>query len=418
MGAPNDLNSSCPRFIPLDTAELVELLCADRTLPADLHHPFQEFCNLVEGIHHLEYHHRLVELRKAYAPFDPDADTSKVMPLSAKQRQQRLNGLYSDFAWLLSRAHFIHLGKTEIERVVACASEWGIRMDVDFSVFEHLAIFARGEAYEKRERRRLLNFYQLEETEVPIWRRLVMILKLRSHPRLPGVVNPNHVLLKIFKDIPKMDVDMLLPGAQVKITLFDRSKIAGGLLGGVGMMVYNLLGELARIFQDALISEHALYTLAAGSIGYGYKTWYGYRQTKQAYHLMLTRSLYFQNLDSNAGVLTRMFDEAEQQNCRTTILAYYCLWRYAEQRGWESDELDASMELYLDRYADVPLLCERGAALARLRELNLVEACGARFRALPLPQARQALERCWLQLQPGGPGFCEVPSRPAAPGFR
>jgi hypothetical protein len=297
----------------------------------------------------------------------------------------------------------------EIERVVACASEWGIQMDVDFSVFEHLAIFARGEAYEKRTRRRFLSFYQLEETEVPIWRRLVMILKLRQHPRLIGPVNPDHVLLKVFKDIPKLDVDMLLPGAQVKINLFDRGKIAGGLLGGLGVMFYNLFGELGRLFQDALLSEHALYTLAAGSLGYGYKTWYGYRQTKQAYHLMLTRSLYFQNLDSNAGVLTRLFDEAEQQDCSTAVLAYYCLWRYVEGAGWDSDELDASMELYLDRYADLPLLCDRGLALTRLRDLGLVEGTGQRFRAVLLPRAFEILEQRWRRLQPGQSPDCTLP---------
>jgi hypothetical protein len=412
MGPHNErLQTACPRFIPLDTPELVDLLCADRGLPDHLRQPFLDFCALIEGLHHLEYHRRLAELKKSYAPFDPDSDASKVLPLNAGQRQQRLNSLYSDFAWLLGRAHFIHLGRAEIERVVACASEWGIRMDVDFSVFEHLAIFARGEGYETRTRRRLLGFYQLEETEVPIWRRLVMILKLRNHPRLPGPVNPDHVLLKVFKDIPKMDVDMLLPGAQVKINLFDRSKIAGGFLGGIGVMLYNLMGDLAQVFQDAFVSNHALYTLAVGGIGYVYKTWYGYRQTRQAYHLMLTRSLYFQNLDSNAGVLTRLFDEAEQQDCRTAILAYYCLWRYGETCGWDSDELDASMELYLDRYADLPLLCERGAALQRLRELNLVEPYGQRFRALPLPAARQALERGWLQWQPGSPTYCNLPVR-------
>jgi hypothetical protein len=50
------------------------------------------------------------------------------------------------------------------------------------------------------------------------------------------------------------------------------------------------------------------------------------------------------------------------------------------------------MELYLDRYADVPLLCQPGEALAKLRKLGLVEEHEGRCRALPPPpRAAEAL---------------------------
>src|SRR6202022_3219426 len=105
--------------------------------------------------------------------------------------------------------------------------------------------------------------------------------------------------------------------------------------------------ELTQFFHEVVLRERTLWALALGGFGYAYKTWYGYRQTKQAYHLALTQSLYFQNLDSNAGVLTHLFDEAEEQASRTTLLGYFCLWRYAGEQGWTAEELDASMEVYL-----------------------------------------------------------------------
>ena len=59
----------------------------------------------------------------------------------------------------------------------------------------------------------------------------------------------------------------------------------------------------------------------------------------------------------------RLFDEAEEQECRLAILAYWCLWRYAGADGWTAADLDASVELYLDRYADLraDLPKQRGA---------------------------------------------------------
>src|SRR5262249_28018347 len=109
------------------------------------------------------------------------------------------------------------------------------------------------------------------------------------------------------------------------------------------------------------------------------------------YHLNLTQSLYFQNLDSNAGVLTRLFDEGEDQETRTTLLAYYCLWRYGGEAGLPEAELETAMDLYLDLHAEVPLLCEPGERLAKLARLEWKEGRPAHLRALPLEQALDRL---------------------------
>src|SRR6185437_9716861 len=165
---------------------------------------------------------------------------------------------------------------------------------------------------------------------------------------------------------------MLLPGARVRLTRLDRGKIGLPLLSGLALAAWNLLQDMAALVERWASSPNTLWMLAAGGIGYGYKSFHGYQQTKQRYHLTLTQSLYFQNLDSNAGVLTRLCDEAEEQECRTAVLAYFCLLRFAGPEGWTADEIDASMEFYLDRYADLPLLCDRGEGLAQLRNLGLI----------------------------------------------
>jgi hypothetical protein len=388
--------TDCEEFIPLSRSDLIDLLCGERTLLSaadrDL---FRSFCDLATSIYHFEYNRKLQELKRAYAPFDPDSDATPPAHLSGEQRQERLNALLSDFAWLLERAHFRHLSRGEIEPVLASASAWGIRMDVDFSAFEHIAIFARGDAVQTRTRRRLLNFYRLEEAEVPIWRRLVLILKLRPHRRLGKGADTENVYLKVFKDIPKLDVMMLLPGARVRITYLDRGRIGLPLLTGAAVAVWNLLQDLYQTLEYLLLSPNAMWAVAAGGLGYGYKSYYGYQQTRQRYHLSLTQSLYFQNLDSNAGVLTRLLDEAEEQECRLVFLAYYCLLCCAGADGWARDQLAVAMALCLDRYANVDVACDAGDALARLTKLGVVEVGGERYRALPLPQALAALQASW-----------------------
>jgi hypothetical protein len=384
-------STSPEHFIPLARSELIDLLCADRALAEDEREQFRSLCELVSAAYHAEYHRRLLELKRAYLPFDPDNDTIHLLSLDAEQRQACLNELLSDLTWLLERARFKHLSRGEIEPALENASDWGIRMDVDFSAFEHVALFARGDTVETRTRRRWYKLYRQEEAEVPIYRRLVLILKLRQHPRLRGPVDTNNVYLKIFKDIPKLDVPMLLPGARVQLSRLDRSRIGLPLLSGLALAAWNVLQDMAAIIERTLSSPNTMWALAAGGIGYGYKSFHGYQQTKQRYHLALTQSLYFQNLDSNAGVLMRLLDEAEEQESRLALLAYWCLWRYAGPEGWTAADLDASVELYLDRYADLALWCRNNAALAQLKKLRLVESDGERFRALPVARAIEAL---------------------------
>jgi hypothetical protein len=385
-------HSTAPEhFIPLARCELVDFLCADRALPEDERATFRRLCEQIAAVYHLQYHRRLTELKQAYFPFDPDNDTTRLVPLSAEERQKRLNGLMSDLAWLLERAGFKHLSRTEIEPALDHASDWGIRMDVDFGAFEHVAIFGRGDTLQTRRRSRWYRLYRPEEAEVPIYRRLVLILKLRQHPRLRGPIDTENVYLKIFKDIPKLDVLMLLPGARVQLSRLDRGRIGLPLISGLGLALWNILQDMAAVVERALSSPNTMWMLAAGGIGYGYKSFYGYQQTKQRYHLTLTQSLYFQNLDSNAGVLMRLLDEAEEQESRLAILAYWCLWRYAGADGWTAGDLDASVELYLDRYADLALCCRSNAALEHLRRLRLTQEDGGRIRPVPLSRAVEAV---------------------------
>src|SRR5262249_29615432 len=150
---------------------------------------------------------------------------------------------------------------------------------------------------------------RLEETTVPLYKRLVIILKMRRHRRLPKEVDTQSVYLKVFKDIPKQDVKMLLPGAHVRLSGLDRGRIGVPLVTGAGMVVWRLVGSawqkimmwgddvLGLVLGTASGNPWLVWIVASGALGYGYQSYYGYKQTKQRYILSLTESLYYQNLD-------------------------------------------------------------------------------------------------------------------------
>ena len=149
----------------------------------------------------------------------------------------------------------------------------------------------------------------------------------------------------------------------------DQALIIYPLAAGIGLTLYNIG---ASIKESSLAALGSLLTwgLAGAVGGYGYKSYHSYQVKKQDYSLKLTKSLYYKSLDNNTGVLMRLLDEAEEQECRETILAYFCLWKFAPPEGWTAEQLDDYIELYLEGNANLKVDFEIGDALAKLERLE------------------------------------------------
>jgi hypothetical protein len=208
-------------------------------------------------------------------------------------------------------------------------------------------------------------------------------------------VDTSHVHIKVFKDIPKMDLEMLLPGTRVYMSVRDRIKLTCTAGAGLGMTAPKLL-PLLGMAAGATISTPALLGMAGGALGYGVRTFYGYVQTRQKYQLTLTERLYYLNLDNNAGVLFRLMDAADEQECREVLLGYFFLWRNPREGGWSVKELDRHVEAFLKRAAGLDVDLEEQDAVAKLRRLRMVEETpGGRLRAVPIEQALEAMDHAW-----------------------
>ena len=383
-------------YIPLRVSDLVDLLCHDKGLARADGATFRQFCRLVIATYHFEYNQKLQELKDEYAPFDPDTVTRTVKPLLPEEKQKRLGRLFEQFAWLMERANYRRLADADIQAALTQSSDWGINMAVDFRIFEHWALFMRGNSVGRRTRRKWYRLWRAEEIRVPIYQRLALIVKMKPSKRLPREVDTNAVYLKLFKDIPKVDLEMLLPGAKVQMPRFTRWKLGSSLFGSLGWLAYQLLADLAKIAEAIFTTGvMALYGPILALGGYGYKQWYGYQTTRTAYSLQLTQSLYYQNLDNNAGVLNHLLDEAEEQECREAILAYYYMWRYPRAEGWTAANLDDYVEMDLERLAGLKVDFEIADAIDKLEKLHVIEKVGDRYRAHPLDKALEMLDYLW-----------------------
>jgi Protein of unknown function (DUF3754) len=382
-------------YIPVRKSDLVELLCRDLGTDCPAAELFRHFSDLISATFHYEYYKLLEELKDEYAPFDPDSVTAAVVTLTPEQKEQQLGRLFDRLVLLMERANFKHLGRTDIEQAMAEVSEWGVNMSVDMSIFDRIEIYARGDTMGTRYSRHWPAIWKRQAVELPLYRRLVLFVKLKPSKRLPDGVNTDGVFLKAFKEIPKADLEMLLPGAQLQMPGFNRLKLGGSVLSGgagVGYTLFKLFGETVvafeRLPQIALAAGTALF-------GYGYKQYYGYQTTRNTFHLRLTQSLYYQTIGNNLGVLFHLLDEAEEQECREALLAYYYLWRYAGAAGWRAADLDDYVEMDLERLVKLKVDFEIGDALAKLERLQLVTRNGENYVALPIDRALEVLDCAW-----------------------
>jgi len=389
-------------FIPVRAADLVNFLCQDsgplhtQTMSPDEQAAFRRFGRSVVGHVHASYQAEIRQLKETYAAFDPDADPKPLSPPSAEERATVLGKLFETFIHLMERANYVRLTRDEMEAVMAGASEWGIDMDIPWDAFEKVEVFFRGKGFGKRTHRHPIYRWRVSEVKVPTFARVAVIFKQQPHRRLGPDADTQSVYLKLFKDIPQVDIEMLLPGGRIKMPRLDRLKLGGSITSTVGYVVWKLWDSLSSI-SGAILggSIMALYGPLVLIAGYGYKTWYSFQVSRQTYTLQLTQSLYYQNLDSNGGVMFRLLDETEEQEVREVLLAYFYLWRYAGENGWTSGELDDYVELDLERRLSLDVDFEIGDAMRKLVAAGIVTETEGRYRAVPLATAQAQLDHLW-----------------------
>ena len=386
-------------YIPIRVADLIGLLCAeagplgDEPLTADEQTAFRRFARTVVAHVHTTYQAEIRHLKDDYACFDPDADPKPLHPPTGADRDAALDDLFATFVHLMERANYVRLTRGEMERITRGASDWGVDMDVTWDAFEKVEVFYRGKGYGKRTKRGRVRFWRKFEVAVPTFARVAVIFRQRPHKRLGDDPDTRNVFLKLFKEMPQMDIEMLLPGGRIRMVKFDRLKLGGTVTGSVGWVVWKLSTiPLLSILSGSLL---ALYTPIALIAGYGYKTWYSFQTSKQTYTHQLTQSLYFQNLDNNSGVMFRLLDEAEEQEAREVLLAYFYLWRYGGADGWTAAELDFYIEQDLKKRVPADVNFEIIDALDKLMRAALVEKLDDRYRAIPIDAAQAKLKALW-----------------------
>ncbi len=402
-------NTVLEHFIPVAYEELFDDLVRHFECDAATYTPLAEALRL---LYHHRFYSELIRLKALYRPFNPDSDLISLKRYTPAEHTALREELVAAVRPLLERANYEELTQQSLHAAMNKTSPYGVEVSVDFDDFEEMVLFFRGEAHRYDEKRHWRSLYlKKERIRVDIYRRLFILLKpKRLEARAQEIAHKegrrvervmaelrkeNEVLLdddrseriymKLFKDIPHADLEMLFPNTKVKMTLKDKLKIGvtggGGTIGGLA----TLMTKLGTLMEP--LSLIAAVGAFGGVLWRQVKTVFTHRTR---YMARLAQNLYFYNLDNNIGVVTHLVDMAEGEESKEALLTY--LFLEQSEQPLSRAALDEAIEAYMLHTYKTSVNFEIEAGIEKLLELGLVRENEQRLEALNVTDALARLK--------------------------
>jgi len=444
-------NDNLEKFIPVRTNDIVSALCNEGVLSEERQQNFKRFAELVQAIYHFRFHDTLKKALDAYHAFNPDADTLKLFG-PEEDFNLRFNAMVEALEEMLSAANYKELSLEELNEIMTKAAPRGLNVKVNQEKYDKILIYRRGKKsvaktpdaaawwnrFSKKKKgpetgdmlQRLLILIKLKseedmdafydyyvetagETGKEKERRLVTEAVRggrKSAPAEKGSGIPT-IFLKVFKNVPVSTLETLFPDVTIGMTLVDKGLILLPLIGGFFSVVNRVIPALLVIgtVVAALIMGHTinwadfkdkLFPILTAFSVVGmitFKVFAKYKNTKEKHQAKLMKTLYFHNLDNNAGVFDFLVHEAEEEECKELILAYYFLLAEKNRDGlpFTLEELDNRIEEWMFRKYGIQMDFEVDDAVRKLEEKGILEEKDGRYSVPLIARSLEALDKMW-----------------------
>jgi hypothetical protein len=393
--APDDVRPR-EKFIPVTVHALIDRLTPQNGWANGDATAAKRFFRYLEHWRRQRANSEMIELSHSYAPFSPDSDLLVTRDYTPKERLTLQKRVVSQMEDLLKRANYERIDPTNVSMIMTKESHYGLDLFVDFTAFEECLIYYRGASTRRDERRNPRKFYRKEEFDVPIYQRLFLLFKLKpfdvrvsevmetnkiSRPEaerlvkklrasLPGTVSDQNIYMKLFKNIPRTDIEMVFPNTRVKFRLFDKIKLGVSSGGAFGAGVVGTAGKVAA---GGLMATNPIALMGAVATlgGVAFRQSMNFVNQKNRYMVVMAQNLYFHSMADNRGVALKLADRAAEEEVKEDILLYSVLAKETARRS-DLPEIDRAIEKYLNDSFGVSVDFDLEDALWRLMSDGLV----------------------------------------------
>jgi hypothetical protein len=378
------------RSLPVRQGDLSRLLLAEPGLTAEDRGRLTAFGRTLGAILHNESFERLRTLKERYAPLDPDADYVQIPGCTRPLTEQSDEEFLRPFEETLEQANYRPLDLHIIQEAISAPNEMGLTYVPNFGLFEHIAIYVRGYTRIVRDCRSVRTGFRKRTVALEAYQRMVVALKFKAGEDLGPYVRSDLLYLRMFKDVPHVDMEMHLPeqGTKVRMRWIDKAQIASPLALGLPTLALKLVLGLTTPFAiGALMVPFSA----------GVNSFFGFQRAKRRHLSSMIQKLYYMTLANNGSVLTRLIDSANDEEYKEAMLAYYFLWRGSEDgEPWNVHRLDAHIENFLKEKTGITINYEIADALGKLFRLGLAHRDPKGYlHVTPIEEAIATLRQHW-----------------------
>jgi hypothetical protein len=386
----SDLSIKREKFIPFQRYELVDFL-SSKIKNTGLSKKFKSFCSTADEHYHEIFYNSLDRLKKIYTPFDPDMDTLQIKKSSQSEVRRHEKDFIDNLKSIITAANYTEITKTDLLKCFLRQSPWGLKLKVDFDEYEWFYLFYKGQ-YPDSRTKKIFYFFK-KHYDFDVYSRVIFVFKLKTKDKKrKDNLLYDKIYMKIFKNVPTVDLEMLFPNTKVFIKLFDKLMIIVPLIAGIGTTIFNIAKYL--IYQGRGINpllQISFWGLVGGFFGIALRSFFDYKKTVERYLKNLTTSLYFQNLDNNLGVIECLLDQAREEELKEIILGYYFLINEKNNKV-DSAVLDEKIEMFFNDNFGKKIDFDINDSIKKLKDLKVLTIKNKYLYVLPVEKAIKTMQ--------------------------
>lgn len=377
-------------FIPIRLELILERILDDPTLESNEKNDFRMLTQMFLEHYHYDYHQEYLRLKECFTPFNPDPESVYEVTFSEEEKRDFRVQLVEGIGHFLEVSNYRQLSEDEFNECLKLQPFGGLAIEVNTEMFESFQVYYRGIRDVPRTEK--WGYFFEKYREIRELKRVFVLARYREE------IHDGKIIAKLFRDVAVENLKIVAPEVRLLMPLFDKMKIGGTTLAGIATAGFKFLTSLVvNPWVAMVIFGTFVMALMKGVLGFF--------NIRTRYLQLFSSSLYHNTLANNLGAVHMLVDQAETQEVKEALLAYYLLYRGQKEGIHRTmEELDGAVEAWLLKHFGYPIDFEVDDALRKLREKKLVTVLPSEnsqevlYQVYSLPATLRRLDEIWDNL--------------------
>ncbi|MFK8048978.1 MAG: TMEM143 family protein [Halioglobus sp.] len=336
------------QYITVHLADIVEkqLLAVD----SDSRFANQSIARQLVTYYLVQFGRQSDQLKSLYRYFNPSVISGRPS-IGATERNELKQQFFDQVSALLEAANYRELSIEDIQKAMEEQALFDLSISVNLDDYDRLMVFRRGAQPRKMRLKRWFGRFGEREVDFINYDRVALVFSENTQG--------SDVHFKLFQNVPRHDIEILLPEPQVRMRLKDKliigvPAVVGGFavlltkLGPTLLLLGSVLAFWVGMSQEKVeLDQGVLIALGVGLFALGGHLWrqFGALKNRRLNFLkVLTENLYFKSLDNNSGAIQQLLDTAADEEVKEVFLVYSFL---SVDSSASIGELDQRIEQWL-----------------------------------------------------------------------